>query len=1080
MAGAETDGRSTGRKTLLLKSVSIPLKCKGGMIIKRKEKLSDNKLLMNYSPRGFHVLKKKKDGDWALLDNVNPGNFGMSVEKPNGAFYFSLFDTDIHFYHWRNQQSPNTWIFHELLLGDGYRKPYFDLDIKGDHQLGKLVFNNFMDCVLPLLPNDINMNRIMNLTSHGLDKQSFHILFTEYHCTRDSCLGLYERVIEAMDPLYSEYLDGSIYSKNNFRMLGSHKRGDPDRVLVISPFEYKDKVYEYQEPTTEETVMDIIELKPEVIEMNRVLSSMVTSVRNTDEKYRLEFPSLRKNKTSNIKTVILTQDQEDNIRSIIEKNKKLKCFKLEFNNSGYHQLKRICPGKCIIHKRVHDSISNYIYVNNNKIYIGCYNWCEVKDTKLGLKRHLHIGDLDISESTEVVDDKWSFNTEDINDTSEKVQKKIDSDTEQDVSAVTDLRSLYLDKYNNITTLTKNDGECSCPTKSGGKCKSKKVIDDPDLPIKDTCIFHIKYPLRQLIEQEDMKSNNYKLMLETIEPKDTIYTQKIDTPCPWVDEKGKKCIRNNVYTITGLCKLHSKKQLNSLLERDRPKKQTIIQTSYSHIEFNDLSDDYKIGDFNVDVKAKSSFMFDTYIQLCEWVIPLMSKVIRVYEGGSKTTIIKNTQVSKFDEVCISVSRLVRDSSLTLLCAEFINPHFDVYKLLCRDPRFTLTKLVHKPYHILSSGLKYEIPDISENKVLPGEFNMFSGIKGRMVCDNWEEFEREYLPEIYSGHFDIDNPKVLDHIIHIWCRDDLKTVKFVLSWLCCVFKYLGMIKTRSFLVVRSELKQCAYKSLIFGGMICEGIYGKGSSHTQDKGWGPLSSRFAKELIGCLFYYGDELPEGKGNSDLSDNVKGPIVNPTITIEVKGGDNKTYDNRIAFAGASNNKFTVAEVERFALVDSSSELYNKPLYRQTAVSSWLTEDIINIFYTFFVLYPYETIDLYDYDNFPTNDLTKLRDEVFKNSVDHWLEEIFNHERLVEYKTPDGVYHKAFYDHDDQYYSVPMKIFGDDYKQHTTQYQIGPANFKDQLSKKYNILIDNVRKGYNKRTRVYLVPKELFIEDIEE
>lgn len=143
---------------------------------------------------------------------------------------FSLFEPLYLFAREILQQSVSNRTFYEVILGDRYQKPYFDIDIDmllPDEDIVKLLSS----IKKSLFDQDkrISEKDVVVFSSHGTNKMSFHIVvdhwcFPDVDANRFFCNKVIDGISSALPT--KKYIDSAVYkSIQQFRTFGSTKYG---------------------------------------------------------------------------------------------------------------------------------------------------------------------------------------------------------------------------------------------------------------------------------------------------------------------------------------------------------------------------------------------------------------------------------------------------------------------------------------------------------------------------------------------------------------------------------------------------------------------------------------------------------------------------------------------------------------------------------------------------------------------------------------------------------------------------------------------------------------------------------------
>lgn len=151
---------------------------------------------------------------------------------------FSLFEPLYLFAKEILQHSPSNRTFYEVILGDRYQKPYFDIDI--DTLLPKDDIEKLFFSIKNSLFNQdsrISEKDVIIFSSHGTNKMSFHVVidhwcFPDVESNRFFCNKVIEGIPSTLPT--KKYIDSAVYkSIQQFRTFGSTKYGQ-DRFKKLS------------------------------------------------------------------------------------------------------------------------------------------------------------------------------------------------------------------------------------------------------------------------------------------------------------------------------------------------------------------------------------------------------------------------------------------------------------------------------------------------------------------------------------------------------------------------------------------------------------------------------------------------------------------------------------------------------------------------------------------------------------------------------------------------------------------------------------------------------------------------------
>jgi hypothetical protein len=100
--------------------------------------------------------------------------------------------------------SPHERCFYEIILGEGSQKPHFDIDIdtSKEYIAGEIIKDDLIDNIIRLLQErkvNLTVNDILLFTSHGADKQSYHVIVNNYcHANNIEARAFYDALMDSV------------------------------------------------------------------------------------------------------------------------------------------------------------------------------------------------------------------------------------------------------------------------------------------------------------------------------------------------------------------------------------------------------------------------------------------------------------------------------------------------------------------------------------------------------------------------------------------------------------------------------------------------------------------------------------------------------------------------------------------------------------------------------------------------------------------------------------------------------------------------------------------------------------------
>jgi len=180
----------------------------------------------------------------------------------NDTHIFTLFPSYVSFAKFHQKIREEKRCFFEIILGDHPQKPHFDIEVEATKlnlspedldRLSNDLINKFLEVMIPLFEKlyrvKLNLETdLLIFTSHGPKKKSYHVIIDNYcHSNNKEAKAFYQEVITRMPEELRSFIDGSVYSKKQqFRIVGSQKKGSGRIKTLLSPWFYQGKEIKYR------------------------------------------------------------------------------------------------------------------------------------------------------------------------------------------------------------------------------------------------------------------------------------------------------------------------------------------------------------------------------------------------------------------------------------------------------------------------------------------------------------------------------------------------------------------------------------------------------------------------------------------------------------------------------------------------------------------------------------------------------------------------------------------------------------------------------------------------------------------
>lgn len=305
---------------------------------------------------------------------------------------YAVFPNYVHFVKFFFTVPEPLQSFYEIVLGENYQKPHFDVDIdSSDSELGKQILSDLITGIVKVLsdygivldlPRDICI-----YTSHGVNKQSYHVIVNGWcHTNHNEAKAFYHLVMAELPSEYGEkkWIDSSVYSKTQqFRTYGSCKTGTDRRKKLLLTWNFGESRIEHVRETDDDPQLQFLEdfersLVTSTVRRCKILPSLVDTEVNR-ERYTPSEGTISKDLAWEAIQLLAHK------AGVTPDHPK---FPYRFSDieGSLILLKRERPSRCRVCNRVHEHENPYLLyqpetgdvyfdcrrsVGGKKMYVGC-------------------------------------------------------------------------------------------------------------------------------------------------------------------------------------------------------------------------------------------------------------------------------------------------------------------------------------------------------------------------------------------------------------------------------------------------------------------------------------------------------------------------------------------------------------------------------------------------------------------------------------------------------------------------------------------------------------------------------------
>lgn len=347
-----------------------------------------------YKQKWFYSLKDKEKTKglfhhYPRSTLSNSGKLLIQLKVKEDEYLHTLFDSFIEFNKYQLNIKVENRGYFETILGESYQKMYFDVDINLEEEPnadGELIKDDLIKNIL-ISFNQFNLDLkvetdILVCTSHSSKKRSYHVIIDNYSFpNNDHTKAMYYIIVDKMKTEYKKYIDHLYKSLQQFRILGSQKKGT-GRIKV-----FNDR-WTLGPITIDHAYPDGTEKGDQVYQLSRTLV--------TNCKYCIEVPVVRLNeyalklnaytikcKNKNNTNVKVTQELAVKAFNALVRFSKMSVYddrfpyRLKGAENNVILLKRERPSECQVCSREHEEVVHenehpFMYIDKKgNLYFDC-------------------------------------------------------------------------------------------------------------------------------------------------------------------------------------------------------------------------------------------------------------------------------------------------------------------------------------------------------------------------------------------------------------------------------------------------------------------------------------------------------------------------------------------------------------------------------------------------------------------------------------------------------------------------------------------------------------------------------------
>lgn len=246
-------------------------------------------------------------------------------------------------------------------------------------------------------------------------------------------------------------------------------------------------------------------------------------------------------------------------------------------------------------------------------------------------------------------------------------------------------------------------------------------------------------------------------------------------------------------------------------------------------------------------------------------------------------------------------------------------------------------------------------------------------------------------------------ITEHILKVWCNNDVSTYNWVITWLASIFQKPDYKPPTAIALLGA---QGTGKSIIFEHGLAK-ILGPyfGTSADRDD----IVGRWSGHLVGKLLWVAEESLFA-GDKRAMNKLKSRISSATVDVEYKGLDKFSIPSFTRFVFTSNQVHALnleSDDRRFCVLPTSAA-YQQNVEYFTKMKEWLEGDGVSILFDFLMSWKPEEVGLTwtSLMSPPYNEAKRQQAEMSMEPADTFFLDIVKHGRIIDAPSnifPSGV-----------------------------------------------------------------------------
>ncbi len=350
-----------------------------------------------------------------------------------------------------------------------------------------------------------------------------------------------------------------------------------------------------------------------------------------------------------------------------------------------------------------------------------------------------------------------------------------------------------------------------------------------------------------------------------------------------------------------------------------------------------------SNINEYLKYDNYFWYDFRNDMTKYIFSSLDKLIDVFLKNINKVMFRI--ISQNDAIYIKVSQKDMFKYLKNIPKE----NFNFYEI--NKYGIIINKSISLQNLLIKTGLISKIKIYNNLDFLP--YTPFNKLPDHMInnrnINTWTGFDANLIPEIEVDKSKID--MILNHIKIVWANNNIEHYNYILKWFKNIF-INPRRKNKVALVLKSYEKQIG-KGILINSFLIPYVFGK-QYGVSVCGLDNICAKFNQSLMNKIFINCDELCTISGNFHQAFEIlKNRITEPTLSIEIKGGDKFDYPDYSNFLMTTNHDFTI-KIEpgdkRYFVIECNPYYKNNFNYFNN-LSECFTPEVANHFYSYISYY---------------------------------------------------------------------------------------------------------------------------------